>query len=82
MNTRNRSRSAVSAEIRGPLFPPLLVYNKIDRLSAEPRVEHNARVSVWISASQRLGLDLLKSAIAERLELAGTRGSLQCAGRG
>ena len=71
--------NAVLAEIGAGELPQLLVYNKIDRLSAEPRVERDAQgvvTQVWISASRGLGLDLLKSAIAERLELAATRGWL------
>ena len=71
--------NAVLAEIGAGELPQLLVYNKIDRMGLEPRVERDAHgvvTQVWISASQRLGLDLLKSAIAERLELAAMRGWL------
>jgi len=70
---------AVLAEIGAGELPQLLVYNKIDRLGAEPRVERDAHgvvTQVWISASKGLGLDLLKDAIAERLELAAMRGWL------
>jgi GTP-binding protein HflX len=71
--------NAVLAEIGAGELPQLLVYNKIDRLGVEPRVERDAHgivTQVWISASKGLGLDLLKSAIAERLELAAMRGWL------
>jgi GTP-binding protein HflX len=61
---------AVLAEIGAQHIPQLLVYNKIDRLESEARIERNAdarAVAVWISAQQRLGLDLLVNAVAERL---------------
>jgi GTPase len=48
----------------------ILVYNKIDRLPAAPRIERDADgrvVSVWISAAQSLGIELLAQAITERL---------------
>jgi GTPase len=48
----------------------IIVYNKIDRLGGEPRIERDAEgrvVAVWISAAQERGLDLLERAIAERL---------------
>ncbi len=61
---------AVLAEIGAQQIPQLLVYNKIDRLESPARIERNAdgrAVAVWISAQQRLGLDLLANAVAERL---------------
>ncbi len=61
---------AVLAEIGAQQIPQLLLYNKIDRLESVPRIERNAdgrAVAVWISAEQRLGLDLLVNAVAERL---------------
>jgi len=61
---------AVLAEIGAQQIPQLLVYNKIDRLESEARIERNAdarAVAVWISAQQRRGLDLLVNAVAERL---------------
>jgi GTPase len=60
----------VLEEIGAQGIPQIIVYNKIDRLSMEPRVDRDAegRVSaVWISAERRSGLDLLGSAIAERI---------------
>ncbi len=62
--------NGVLAEIGADHIPQILVYNKIDRLELGPRVDRDVdgRVtSVWISAEQRLGLDLLEAAIAERL---------------
>ena len=61
---------AVLAEIGAEQIPQILVYNKIDRLDLDPRVERDAdgrATGVWISAEKRLGLDLLASAIAERI---------------
>jgi GTP-binding protein HflX len=46
------------------------VYNKIDRLDTAPHMERDAEgrpASVWISAEQGLGMDLLYQAVAERL---------------
>lgn len=57
-------------EIGAGEIPQIRVYNKIDRLEAAPRVERDAqgRIGrVWISAAQHLGLEALRSAIAERL---------------
>jgi GTP-binding protein HflX len=62
--------NGVLAEIGADHIPQVLVYNKIDRLEMGPRVDRDVdgRVtSVWISAEQHLGLDLLEAAIAERL---------------
>ncbi len=72
--------NAVLAEIGAGALPQLLVYNKIDRLDLEPRIERNAAgavCQVWISAAQSRGIELLKEAIAERLELRAQRGWLQ-----
>ena len=62
--------NAVLAEIGAQDIPQLLVYNKIDRLEVAARLERDAdgRASaVWISAQERLGLELLLAAVAERL---------------
>jgi GTP-binding protein HflX len=49
----------------------LQVFNKIDRIGKQPRLEHDVasgRVkSVWLSAVAADGLDLLRQAISERL---------------
>ena len=69
MNTSSRS-TRVLTEIGAGEMPQLLVYNKIDRLEAEPHVDRddNGRaVAVWISAEQGLGIELLNGAVAERL---------------
>jgi len=61
---------AVLAEIGADDIPQIIVYNKIDRLALEPRIDrdsHGQAVAVWISAEQRTGLDLLSLAVAERL---------------
>ncbi len=62
--------NAVLAEIGAQDLPQILVYNKIDRLEVTPRIERSASAqatAVWISAQQGLGLQLLTSAVAERL---------------
>jgi GTPase len=61
---------AVLAQIGASEIPQIIVYNKIDRLEVQPRIDRDAEgraTAVWISAEQRLGLDLLAAAIAERL---------------
>ncbi len=60
------------AEIGAGQIPQLRIYNKIDRLDMAPRVERDASgraIMVWISAARALGLDALREAIAERLDL-------------
>ena len=72
--------NAVLAEIGAGALPQLLVYNKIDRLDLEPRIERDAAGAVrqvWISAGQSRGIELLKEAITERLELRAQRGWLR-----
>jgi GTP-binding protein HflX len=62
--------NAVLAEIGASDIPQIIVYNKIDRLEVSPRIDRDSEgraTAVWISAEQRLGLDLLSAAIAERL---------------
>jgi GTP-binding protein HflX len=62
--------NAVLEEIGASAIPQILVYNKIDRLQTAPRIDRDAdgrAVSVWISAQQGIGLDLLRDAVAERL---------------
>ncbi|MEP7246516.1 MAG: ribosome rescue GTPase HflX [Gammaproteobacteria bacterium] len=62
--------NAVLEEIGADKIPQVLVFNKIDRLEIAPRVERDAdgrAVSVWISAANRVGFDLLEASIAERL---------------
>lgn len=63
---------AVLDEIGCAELPRLEVFNKIDRLEAvEPRLERDAEgrpVRLWISAQEGRGLDLLRAAIAERID--------------
>ena len=60
----------VLAEIGAAHIPQIMVYNKVDRLDGEARLERDPETraaAVWISAAQRTGLELLGRAIAERL---------------
>ena len=59
-------------EIGAGDIPQLRVYNKIDRLELEPKLERGADgkpCAVWISAAAGQGIDLLRAAIGERLGL-------------
>jgi GTP-binding protein HflX len=61
---------SVLEEIGAQEIPQIIVYNKIDRLELAPRIdrdEEGRAQAVWISAEKRLGLDLLASAVAERI---------------
>ena len=63
---------AVLAEIGAGDLPQLLVFNKIDRIEgATPRIDQRGedRHAVWLSARDGLGLDLLRDALGERLDL-------------
>ncbi len=63
----------VLAQIGADAIPQIRVYNKIDRLELQPRVEQDAEGNpdaVWISAGEGQGLDLLQQTIAERLSCA------------
>ncbi|HQW09641.1 MAG TPA: GTPase HflX [Steroidobacteraceae bacterium] len=60
----------VLGEIGAGDIPQIRVYNKIDRLEVAPHLEREADgvpARVWISASRGDGLELLRTAIAERL---------------
>lgn len=60
----------VLAQIGAQAIPQVLVYNKIDRLGRAAGIERSAEgevTTVWISAAERQGLDLLVTALAERL---------------
>jgi GTP-binding protein HflX len=62
----------VLKEIDAGEIPQLRVYNKIDRLQLDARLERAAdgnASAVWISAAQGLGLEMLREAIGERLGL-------------
>lgn len=61
---------AVLAEIGAESIPRLEVYNKIDLLEAQPRIDRDVdgRVTrVWLSAQQQQGLELLTEVLAELL---------------
>jgi GTPase len=71
---------AVLAQIGASEIPQIIIYNKIDRLDVQPRVDRDAEgraTAVWISAEQRLGLDLLAGAIAERISRLARQGRLR-----
>lgn len=62
--------NGVLTEIGADSIPQIIVYNKIDRLQRPAAIERDEAgmpSAVWISAEKRVGLDLLTSAIAERL---------------
>jgi GTPase len=61
---------SVLTEIGANEIPQILVYNKIDRLELQPRLDRDPdgrANAVWISAAQASGLNLLIDAVAERL---------------
>ena len=60
----------VLAEIDADAIPQIIVYNKIDRLQRPAAIERDDAgmpSAVWISAEKRIGLELLMSAVAQRL---------------
>ncbi|WP_192034786.1 ribosome rescue GTPase HflX [Halomonas sp. YLGW01] len=60
----------VLEEIGADEVPCLRVMNKIDLFDSAPRIERDGEgrpVSVWVSAQQGLGLDLLQQALSECL---------------
>lgn len=68
----------VLADIGASEVPTILVYNKIDRAGIEPRVERNAHgtiARVFVSATERAGLDALRGAIAEVGQIVGNNAS-------
>jgi GTP-binding protein HflX len=72
--------NAVLNDIGAGDLPQLRVYNKIDRLGVEPRIERNDQgviTQVWISAAHSKGLGLLFPAMAERLQLQALRRWIQ-----
>lgn len=61
---------AVLEEIGAENIPRLDVFNKIDLVDVEPRIdrnEHNLPQRVWVSAQQRTGMDLIEQALADLL---------------
>jgi GTPase len=72
----------VLAEIGASEIPQILLYNKIDRLESTPRIDRDPSgraTAVWISAQERLGLELLSRAVAERLARFARRARLKVA---
>jgi GTP-binding protein HflX len=62
----------VLREIGAGEIPQLRVYNKIDRIGVDAQLERDSQqraAAVWIGAAAGSGLELLRDAIAERLEL-------------
>lgn len=60
----------VLEEIGAAELPQLKVYNKLDLLEQSPRIDRDDQgvpVAVWLSAQAGEGIDLLFSALAERL---------------
>ncbi|MFC3551118.1 ribosome rescue GTPase HflX [Lysobacter cavernae] len=71
---------AVLHEIGAGDIPQLLVFNKIDKVEgAQPRHDRPAegRMRVWVSARDGQGLDVLRAAIAEALQLRHVSGELR-----
>ena len=63
---------AVLREIGAGDIAQLRVYNKIDRLELAAHPDRDTQghtTAVWISAAAGVGIDLLREAVAERLEL-------------
>ncbi|MCZ8132252.1 MAG: GTPase HflX [Steroidobacteraceae bacterium] len=59
----------VLASIGADAVPQLEVYNKVDLIGEEPRIErdeHGVAKRVWISSQTGAGLELLKDALVER----------------
>lgn len=70
----------VLEEIGAGELPQLLVFNKIDLLNESPRIEHDEfgrPARVWVSARTGAGFDLLKQAIASRVEEESVEGWLE-----
>jgi len=85
-NERIAQVDAVLGEIGAGDLPQLLVFNKIDRIEgATPRYDQDpnaladdaVRESVWISARDGLGLDLLSQALARRLGIRRVTGEVR-----
>jgi len=68
---RVRQVNSVLKQLDADQVPQIRVYNKIDKLERKPRVTNNRQGegrAVWISAVTGEGLELLKEAIAQRLQ--------------
>ncbi|ALN86926.1 GTPase HflX [Lysobacter capsici] len=72
----------VLADIGAGDLPQLLVFNKIDRLDdVAPRIDRpgEGKNRVWVSARDGKGLDLLREALGEALQLRHVTGSVRIA---
>lgn len=70
----------VLAEIEADQVPVLMVFNKIDLLEQQPRIDRDddgKPLRVWLSAATGAGIDLLLQAISERLATQLVQGSLR-----
>jgi GTP-binding protein HflX len=81
-NRRDRIRQVerVIEEIEADEVPQIEVFNKIDLLDEEPRLQRDERgrpVRVWVSAQDGRGMDLIIQALRERLERDMARGRLR-----
>ena len=68
---RVRQVNSVLKQLDADQVPQIRVYNKIDLMDRQPRMTSNREGegrAVWISAISGAGLDLLKEAIARRLQ--------------
>jgi len=68
---RVRQVNAVLKELEADHVPQIRVYNKIDKLDRKPRITNNGAGegrAVWLSALTGEGLQMLKAAIAQRLQ--------------
>ncbi len=69
----------VLEEIGADQVPQLLVYNKIDQIALEPRIDRDIQgvpEAVWVSALNNEGISLLLEAISERISKTLSRYSL------
>lgn len=75
----------VLAEIKADLVPQLRVYNKTDLLENMPaRIERDDSgkpVAVWLSARNKTGIDLLRTAVTELLSEAMFHGEVRLSGQ-
>lgn len=75
---------AVLNEIGAGELPQVLVFNKIDRLDGVvPRIDRpgDEKHRVWVSARDSQGLDLLRTALGEALQLRHVQGRVHIASR-
>ena len=79
---QEREVERVLEEIGAQDVPRLRVLNKIDRIGRAPGIDHDACgsiASVWLSAREGGGVELLREAIARRIELRDACGGREAA---